>query len=84
MPELLQKKTKMRVRKVENGMQVEKNNVYVIPPDNYMSIIDGHLALDERIKKQGPFLPTGFSGFLTKLPVHFQDLVWGFSSVQKL
>ena len=60
LPELLQRKTKMPVHKVEDGMAVNANNIYVIPPDTYMSIIDNHLSLSERNKIKGPFLPVNF------------------------
>src|SRR3954462_12912209 len=45
LPEILQKRTKMPVHRVVDGMPVEANNVYVIPPDAVMSIVDGHLTL---------------------------------------
>jgi len=60
LPELLQKKTIMPVHKVEDGMLVEVNNVYVIPANTYMTIVDGHLALYERFKRPSPFLPIDF------------------------
>lgn len=46
--EILQLKTKMKVITVKNGMKVKKNNVYVIPPNRSMSIVDGHLKLAPR------------------------------------
>jgi two-component system CheB/CheR fusion protein len=48
LPEIFQKKTKMPVHKVEDQMELEANNIYVIPPDAVMSIVDGHLALSAR------------------------------------
>jgi two-component system CheB/CheR fusion protein len=45
LPELLQKKTEMPVHQVVDKIKVKPNNVYVIPPDTYMSVIDGHLGL---------------------------------------
>lgn len=45
----------MPVHKVESGMAIEANNIYVIPPDTYMSIIDGHLSLQPRKNKEGIF-----------------------------
>ena len=53
LPELLQHKTKMPVQKVEFGMEVFKDHVYVIPPNAMMSIIDGRLTLGPRIKVDG-------------------------------
>ena len=46
--EIVQSTTKMRVRTVKDGMEVMANNVYVIPPNTFMSLIDGHLKLAPR------------------------------------
>lgn len=46
--EIMQSKTKMPVHTVKNGMEVMANNVYVIPPGTYMSVVDGHLKLAPR------------------------------------
>lgn len=55
LPELLERKTSMPVRQVENGMMVKADNVYVIPPNTYMSIADGHLRLSPRVKADGAY-----------------------------
>ncbi|WP_133259539.1 CheR family methyltransferase [Pseudochryseolinea flava] len=47
--EILQLKTEMKVHTVRNGMEVKMNNVYVIPPNASMSIVDGHLKLAPRV-----------------------------------
>ena len=46
--ELLSKKTAMRVKEVTNGMSVEPNHVYVIPPNATMSISNHTLQLAPR------------------------------------
>jgi two-component system CheB/CheR fusion protein len=46
--EVMQSKTKMKVQTVKNGMEVMANNVYVIPPNTFMSLVDGHLKLAPR------------------------------------
>jgi two-component system, chemotaxis family, CheB/CheR fusion protein len=46
--ELLSKETTMPVREVTDGMRVEGNNVYVIPPNATMSISDHRLQLVPR------------------------------------
>src|SRR5215831_9720836 len=46
--ELLSKKTGMRVKEVTNGMTVEPNHVYVIPPNATMSISNHTLQLAPR------------------------------------
>ena len=38
LPELLQKRTKMQVHQVKDGMKVQRNNVYVIPPNKNLTI----------------------------------------------
>src|SRR5215467_6658333 len=46
--ELLSKKTGMRVKEVTNGMAIEPNHVYVIPPNATMSISNHTLQLAPR------------------------------------
>ena len=45
LPEILSRSTKMKVLQVEDGMQVEKNHVYVITPGTTMTLKSGHLEL---------------------------------------
>ncbi len=45
MPELIQKHTGLKVAQVKDGMRIEKNCVYVIPPDRDMGIMNGTLLL---------------------------------------
>jgi two-component system CheB/CheR fusion protein len=53
LPELLEKQTEMQVHKVENGMHIKADNVYVIPPNTYMSITDSKLTLSPRSNTNG-------------------------------
>jgi two-component system CheB/CheR fusion protein len=46
--EIMQSKTIMPVQTVKDGMEVKANNVYVIPPNTFMSVVDGHLKLAPR------------------------------------
>jgi two-component system, chemotaxis family, CheB/CheR fusion protein len=46
--EILHTKTTMKVHTVKDGMEVHPNNVYVIPPNTFMSLIDGYLKLAPR------------------------------------
>src|SRR5580658_1438918 len=60
MVELLSKQTAMKVCEIEEGMPVEANRVYFIPPNRNLSIIGGrlHLAeLTERRRLQTPIDP---------------------------
>ncbi|THU30371.1 PAS domain S-box protein [Niastella caeni] len=50
LPSLLEKRTSMKVHPVTDGIKVEPNNVYVIPPAVYMTISDGHLVLLQKSK----------------------------------
>ena len=45
--ELLAKSTKMPVREIKNGMPIEVNHVYVIPPGVNVSIAGGRLKLNK-------------------------------------
>ena len=45
LPEIIQRKTKMRVHKVKDNMPIEKNHVYVIPAKYKVTIADGKLKL---------------------------------------
>lgn len=60
MPELLQKHTKMHVKQVEDGMTVEPNKVYIIPPQKDMAIIHGSLQLMEPISSHVSRLPIDY------------------------
>lgn len=48
LPEILQSKTKMPVHTVKDGMKVQTDHLYVIPPNTFMSVVDGHLKLAPR------------------------------------
>ncbi len=58
MVELLSKKTKMSVQRVEDGLEVMANCVYLIPPKKNMTIFHGKLYLkDQVISNRGINLP---------------------------
>ena len=57
LPELLQKCTKIKTQHVIDGVKVEADNVYVIPPDKELAILNGNLQLFNRGKPQGFNLP---------------------------
>ena len=48
LPEILTRSTKMPVNKVQNGMLIEPNHVYVIPPGKTMTINKGILRLQPK------------------------------------
>jgi two-component system CheB/CheR fusion protein len=75
MAELLSKHTKMRVYRVEDGMQVEPNCVYLIPPKKSMTIFHSHLYLSEISHSQGLNLPINI--FFRSLAEDKQDRAIG-------
>ena len=60
MPELIQRTTKMEVQQVKDGMKVQPDHVYVIPPNKDMSILHGTLQLLEPSKPRGLRTPIDF------------------------
>jgi len=57
LPEILSRHTAMPVVLAENNLTVERNSVYVIPPDTDMTIFHGRLNLMERTAVGGAYLP---------------------------
>lgn len=65
MSDLLARKTHMRVLPVRDGMRMEANSVYVIPPNCELGLLHGTLQLFPLSKEQRPHLPV--DRFLTAL-----------------
>lgn len=63
--ELIKRYTRMKVVEVEDGMLVEPNSVFVIPPNRYMGILHGKLHLLE---------PTALPGHRTPIDYFFRTL----------
>ena len=63
--ELIKRYTSMKVVEVEDGMLVEPNSVFVIPPNRYMGILHGKLHLLE---------PTALPGHRTPIDYFFRTL----------
>jgi two-component system CheB/CheR fusion protein len=57
LPELIGRKTGMKVLQVEDGIQVAPNHFFVIPPNKEMAIINSTLQLLEISKPRGINLP---------------------------
>lgn len=57
MVELLSKKTTMPVLRAEDGMLVEPNHIYLIPPKKNLTIFHGKLLLHDQLQGQGINLP---------------------------
>lgn len=60
LPELLAQHTRMKVVQARDAMTVEPNCVYVIPPNQYLSIRQGVLSLSEAVKYEGIRMPIDF------------------------
>ncbi len=60
LPELLQPQTRMRVVEITDGITIEANSVYVIPPNKDVSLLHGALHLLEPIAPRGLRLPIDF------------------------
>ncbi len=57
MDELLARRTSLPIHLVEDGMRIEADHVYLIPPKKEMIISEGRLLLSERDQKQELTLP---------------------------
>ena len=55
--ELLQRYTRMKVHEVEDGMTVQINCAYIIPPNRDMAFLNGSLQLMEHTEPRGHRLP---------------------------
>src|SRR5262249_2047252 len=57
LPEILSRVSKMSVREVTEGMRLEADNVYVIPPATSMALADGPRTLTPRTARGAPHMP---------------------------
>lgn len=57
MDELLSRHTKIKIEKVEDGMEVIPDTIYLIPPRKNMSVYHGKLYLEDQDHKKGLNLP---------------------------
>jgi two-component system CheB/CheR fusion protein len=57
LPELLAPVSRMPVREAAEGMSVEKDHVYLIPPNTTMTLHDGQLTLTPRPPGRAPHMP---------------------------
>ena len=60
MTDLLKKYAKMEVVTIEDGMKIQPNFAYVIPPNKDLAILHGTLQLIEPIKARGKRLPIDY------------------------
>jgi two-component system CheB/CheR fusion protein len=60
MVDLLAGHTSMTVRQATNGMPIERDHLYVIPPGTYLSVVGGDLRLSSPQARHGARLPFDF------------------------
>ena len=60
LPELIQHYTQMTVFQIENGMLVQPNCIYVIPPNQDIALIDGVFQLLNPVEPRGKRFPINF------------------------
>lgn len=60
MAELLQTRTKMPVRQVNQNIAIEPDHVYVVPPNRQIIVSDHHLDVQEFEEKRGQRTPIDF------------------------
>jgi two-component system CheB/CheR fusion protein len=60
MPDLLKKYTKMEVLTVEDGVEVQPNSAYVIPPNKDLAVLNGNLQLIDPVDARGKRLPIDY------------------------
>ncbi|HBA54936.1 MAG TPA: chemotaxis protein CheR, partial [Syntrophorhabdus aromaticivorans] len=58
--DLVKRYTRMKVYEVEDGMTVEPNSAYIIPPNRDMAFLNGTLQLLEMTMPRGQRLPIDF------------------------
>mgnify|MGYP003394553172 FL=1 len=58
--DIISKSTQLQIQEVEDGMRVVPNQIYVIPPNHNMNILDGVLHLLPRASTAGPHLTIDF------------------------
>ncbi len=60
MADLLRRYTRMTVEEVRDGVRIEPDHVYVIPPNKYLSAHNGQLFLTEPIEARGFRMPIDY------------------------
>ena len=60
MVDLLAGRTSMTVRQATDGMPIERDHLYVIPPGSYLSVVGGALRLSTPQARHGARLPFDF------------------------
>src|SRR5262249_27568963 len=59
LPDILSRLTTLTVREAADGMPMQANHAYIIPPSTVMSMADGHIALQSR-PPRAPHMPIDY------------------------
>ena len=60
MSQLIGRSTEMTVLQAEDGMRIEADHIYIIPPNKYMAVTGGSLRLSVPTEHRGMRLPIDF------------------------
>ena len=71
---ILSKITTMKVQEIDNMEKMEPNNVYVIPPNKVIEVVNGHIRLLPRIVKSSPTLSIDLL-FSTLAATHKENVI---------
>ena len=72
MDELLSRHTRMPIHRAEDGMAVEADALYLIPPKTQLTLKDGHLWITEQVRKHDT-PPMPIDAFFKSLAEDFGD-----------
>ena len=75
LPHLIAGATRMSVVQAEEGMELERDYVYVIPPGVHLEIDEGRFHLSPRPEREGVFMPIDF--FFRSLAAYAQERAVG-------
>ena len=74
LPVLLAKSTKMKVQEVTDKILMKPDNLYIIPPDKDMTVLDGHIQLTARTRERVVHLPID-TFFSSLAETHKEDAI---------
>src|SRR5260370_26330525 len=57
MADIISRKTSIPVSEAQEGVRVEQNHIYVIPPDKNISLVDGAVKLSPRASFAVQYMP---------------------------
>ena len=73
--EILARSTKMPIQEVRDGMRIQNNNVYVVPANANLGLVDGSFRLDQLHRERGRDM--SIDHFLRSLAEHYTSRAIG-------